>query len=283
MLCGDFNARTGKEKDFIDTGGNNHLDVSPLYQPPVTKLRHSYDNIVNKSGKEILQMCKALGLYIVNGRTRGDSLGRFTYCSVLGNSVIDYAITDLYAENINVFTVLPQCPISDHNQIILYLKKTETDTQTHTPEDNPIPLPKHYKWTETSLTDYTNAFNNTNIQNMLDTFLCNQYLVNKDSINLATKDLNNIFMKLAKESKMKRPNPKSNKKQAKEQWFDSECSFFRKHLRNLSNRKHNDPENQELCHEYHTALKLHNTIIKQIKAKFTDDGLVKIKNRPKLL
>ena len=65
LLCGDFNARTGKEIDFIDTDNNNHLDISPLYHPPVTIQRHSYDSIVNKSGKDISLMCKALGLYIV--------------------------------------------------------------------------------------------------------------------------------------------------------------------------------------------------------------------------
>lgn len=74
-------------------------------------------------------------------------------------------------------------------------------------------------------------------------------------------------MKLAKESKMIRPNAKSNKKQAKEQWFDNECSLFRKHLRNLLNKKHNDPENQDLRHEYHTALKQYKKIINQKKTK----------------
>lgn len=130
LLCGDFNARTGREIDFINTDGNNHFDVSPLYQPFVTTHRHSYDSIVNKSGKEVLQMCKALGLYIVNGRTRGDSLGRFTYCSVLGNSVIDYAITDICPESISAFTVLPQRPISDHNQITLSEKSRDPYPET---------------------------------------------------------------------------------------------------------------------------------------------------------
>ena len=110
---------------------------------------------------------------------------------------------------------------------------------------------------------------------MLDSFLCNQYLLNKDSINLATKDLNQIFIKLAKESKMIRPNAKSNKKQAKEQWFDNECSLFRKHLRNLSNKKHNDPENQDLRHEYHTALKQYKKMINQKKTKYTEVELIK--------
>ena len=59
-----------------------------------------------------------------------------TYCSVLGNSVIDYAITDICPESINAFTVLPQRPISDHDQITLYLKKAETHTKKHAPDDN---------------------------------------------------------------------------------------------------------------------------------------------------
>ncbi len=171
---------------------------------------------------------------------------------------------------------MPQRPISDHNQITLYLKKAETHTEKHAPDDNLLPLPKHYKWTEKSLTDYTNAFSNSTIQTMLDSFLCNQYLLNKDGINLATKDLNQIFMKLAKESKMIRSSAKSNKKQAKQQWFDNECSLLRTHFRNLSNKKHNDPENQELRHEYHIALKQHKKIINQKKAKYTEDKLIKI-------
>ncbi len=75
---------------------------------------------------------------------------------MLGNIVIiDYAITDLYPKNINALTVSPQCPISDHIQITLYLKKLENHTQTHTPDDNLLVLPKNYRWTEKSLTDYT--------------------------------------------------------------------------------------------------------------------------------
>lgn len=35
--------------------------------------RESYDSIVNNNGKQVLQLCKSLGLYIVNGKTKGDS------------------------------------------------------------------------------------------------------------------------------------------------------------------------------------------------------------------
>lgn len=73
---------------FYDTDETNHFDVSPLSpwgiinQSFVTTHRHSYDNIVNKSGKEVLQLCKALGLYIGKGKTREDSLFIYIFASL---------------------------------------------------------------------------------------------------------------------------------------------------------------------------------------------------------
>jgi hypothetical protein len=43
-------------------------------------------------GKQLLELCIASQLRILNGRTLGDSLGKFTYHGPLGSSVIDYAI-----------------------------------------------------------------------------------------------------------------------------------------------------------------------------------------------
>ena len=87
-------------------------------------------------------MCKGLGLYIVNGRVRGDSLGRLTQCSVLGSSVVDYAITDIEPQYINAFTVCLQQPLSDHSQITLFLKKSLSTTVNPNPEARQVPLLK---------------------------------------------------------------------------------------------------------------------------------------------
>ena len=85
-------------------------------------------------------MCNCLGLYIVNGRIRGDSLGRLTQCSVLGSIVVDYAITDTEPQYINAFTVSPQQPLSDHSQITLFLKKSLSTTVNPNPEPRLFPL-----------------------------------------------------------------------------------------------------------------------------------------------
>ena len=96
--------------------------------------------MVNKTGKWVLQMCKGFGLYIVNGRIRGDSLGRLTQRSVLGSSVVDYAITDTEPQYINAFTVSPQQPLTDRSQITLFLKKSLSTTVNPNPEPRLFPL-----------------------------------------------------------------------------------------------------------------------------------------------
>ncbi len=113
---GDLNARTGREAAYISSDGDKYINSSHTYQQKrLTKTRQNYDNTVNTHGKQVLQLCKSLGLYIVNGRTKGDSLGRLTYCSYLGSSTVDYTITDLDQSQINYFTVMPQLPLSDQS------------------------------------------------------------------------------------------------------------------------------------------------------------------------
>ncbi len=82
--------------------------------------------------QKLLQLCRSLGLYIINGRLRGDTLGRFTFCSPLGNSTVDYMITDIDPSSLRSFTVRELTPLSDHSQITAYLKKTE-NTLTQSP------------------------------------------------------------------------------------------------------------------------------------------------------
>lgn len=56
--------------------------------------------------------CQALGLYIVNSRTRDNLLGRFTYCPSPRSSVVDWCCSWFRPES-NYFRVMPQLPSSD--------------------------------------------------------------------------------------------------------------------------------------------------------------------------
>ncbi len=77
-------------------------------------------------------------------------------------STVDYAITDLHLSSLRAFTVKPLKPFSDHSQISLYIKQSQTLPK-------PIRTPYHmhkimsFKWTENSNTVSLTFFPNTGI------------------------------------------------------------------------------------------------------------------------
>src|SRR4029434_6214912 len=103
-------------------------------------LRNNYDKITNRNGEELLQLCWSLCLYIVNGRLRGDSFGRYTNSFSLGSSTADYAITYLDPFSLRAFTVKQQTPFSDHNQIRICLKRLHSNQPCPNPPANYIKI-----------------------------------------------------------------------------------------------------------------------------------------------
>ena len=68
----------------MDPQGNNHVfSQGPLFITPTITHRNNLDSEITQSGREVVHLCQALGLYIVNWRFRGDFLGRFTDSSAL--------------------------------------------------------------------------------------------------------------------------------------------------------------------------------------------------------
>lgn len=128
LLIGDFNARTGKLKDFIVPDGNKYIkNLSPdIYHKSI---RENFDNKINNHGKRLIEICKNCNLRILNGRIKGDSLGKPTFHNKYGTSTIDYAIcnTELI-NNIKFLVVQEPSYLSDHSQITTWLNiKNDTD------------------------------------------------------------------------------------------------------------------------------------------------------------
>ena len=225
LLCGDFNARTGTEPDCIDPQGNDHVfGNTPLYLTPTTTKRNNPDSTINKNGRELVHLCRALGLYILNGRIRGDSLGRFTYCSALGTSVVDYAVTDMDPSSFSAFTVRQQTPPSDHNQINVFLKRF-----VHPRNTQPCKLYKlhqSYRWADTSTDEFSKAMRSTELTHSINTFINTPYQNNKEGLNQAAKNIINIFQKTANKANLTFHNKRKLNKS--ENWFDIECKNVRK-------------------------------------------------------
>ena len=90
MLCGDLNARTSCEVDFILNDSSRYLPLFDSYKPDdKNKLRKSHDDVLDERGKELIDLCITHQMSIVNGRCIGNLLGNFTCFST-----VDYLITN---------------------------------------------------------------------------------------------------------------------------------------------------------------------------------------------
>lgn len=265
VVCGDFNARTGQEPDTLSTQGDKHLPGGSNISSPICPPRNNHDHTTNKHGPQLLQLCRSLGLYIVNGRVRGDSYGRYTYSSSLGSSTVDYFITDLSLESIRAFTVSPLTPLSDHSKTTIYLnrstpkQKVLTSNKLHTAK-------KGYKWKEGSAEAFQNSIRQQKVQARLDQFLEKQFQYNSNGVNKAVESLNNIFDLTASLSKLKASNRKTRKNNnIHDKWYDNDCKNLRRQLRDLSNLKHRDPDNQDTRLQYGETLKHYKNTIRKKK------------------
>ena len=93
MIIGDLNARIGKYQNpsTENIPSNDALNVT----------RNSKDDIFNRNGKKIMDFFEDFGLFVLNGTSKGDSSGEFTFISGQGQSVIDIAAISM--EWVNVY------------------------------------------------------------------------------------------------------------------------------------------------------------------------------------
>ena len=130
-LHGDFNSRTSKEPDFIDSereSGNDEnvehlfIDTSNVYmleELGIPLRRANEDKVINQYVRKLLDFCKYNDVFILNGRIGEEKeIGKFT-CKNVG--VVDYTIASPgYLKHITNSQVLEfsnffsdvHCPIS---------------------------------------------------------------------------------------------------------------------------------------------------------------------------
>ena len=94
IIAGDLNARIGNERDFILDDGTPHIpiDIGSYRVDATAADRFSYDIVVDTRGKDILELCISNQLRVLNGRTFGDSTGKYTCFNYAGCSVVDFFI-----------------------------------------------------------------------------------------------------------------------------------------------------------------------------------------------
>lgn len=78
LVCGYFNARTGTELDSIRDDTTKYLPLFDSNQiDNTTNVRNNHDTVVDTRGKELLDLCIANQLRIMNGSCLGDIFGHY--------------------------------------------------------------------------------------------------------------------------------------------------------------------------------------------------------------
>ncbi|XP_018375712.1 PREDICTED: uncharacterized protein LOC108769306 [Trachymyrmex cornetzi] len=114
MIAGDFNARIGKE------GGWNRQSIEGDGTKEEAS-RESKDKVVNKQGRDLMEVIEERGWMVMNGEKEGDEKGEWTYEKGGGRSVIDFGIVNWEAwERVRRFEVGCRGE-SDHQPILIEL------------------------------------------------------------------------------------------------------------------------------------------------------------------
>ena len=121
LILGDLNGKTACNADYLIDEGDNHSPITQVgtytYDTPSPRNNRD-DNAADGQGKMILEICKALNMRILNGRTPGDRWGnltRFPIDRTEQPSVLDYAVCNSnLLQSIQLFIIFPLNELSDH-------------------------------------------------------------------------------------------------------------------------------------------------------------------------
>ena len=114
IVQGDLNARTSNKDEIIIA--DKYDQEIELENSTITHRNSDDSSKTDRRGEELLELCKALNMIIINGRKTGDLFGKFTSYQWNGKAVVDYVISSLELyPSITFFKVGNYSPfLSDH-------------------------------------------------------------------------------------------------------------------------------------------------------------------------
>ena len=169
VICGDLNARTGIDSDYISNDSDKHVPLDPSYIIDSDILqRNSEDIKVDDRGKQVNELCISTRTRILNGRMLGDSFGKFTCQKSTGTSVVDYMIaSEELMKDIIYFHVHQFQPLlSDcHSKISACIKASVKHRPCSLNENEQ--MPDSFKWNKYSSERFRKALDDREIHNKI--------------------------------------------------------------------------------------------------------------------
>ena len=277
ILCGDFNARSGSEPDFIQNDNYGiHIPVHDDYECDVIQeLRNSYDSKLDTRGKQLLEFCISTKMRILNGRVIGDLLGKYTCHKPTGSSVVDYIIlSEELLTSVLYFKVSDFIPhFSDcHCKLSLnLLAKYSTNVTKHNFKLKRFP--NAYHWDSSSTVKFQDALCHPTCKKAINIFMERDLDALEDP-DIPTSEFINILDKAASSAKILRNKPK--KKANSSKWFDNDLGTKRKSLLEKADLFSKFPNNPIIRGSYYKCYREYNKLRKYKKRHFKQsvlDGL----------
>ena len=119
----DFNSRIGTTANLIVDDRKDLYFLPEGYElNNFTTHRNNEDVSLNNYGEQLIRLCIVSKLRVLNGRTRGDLQGHFTYLGYQGYSTVDLVLAseNIFQTNlIQYLSVQTFTTFSDHRPILL--------------------------------------------------------------------------------------------------------------------------------------------------------------------
>ena len=286
IIGGDFNSRTGTLTDYATDHekDSNFLNLPNDYElDKFTRTRNNQDIHTNSYGEKLIDFTISTKMRILNGRTIGDFIGKFTYIGHRGVSVIDYVLASenfLLKNYIHSFTVEDLTEISDHRPITLQLKYKINVINNPTIEQTLFSKPKRFQIK--NFLSYREELNNE-----MNPQTINQ-LIKKIENSNKISDIDDIILQTTKfYTKSIKPNIKSNQRKKKNQikpkkikqfWYDTECKILKRQLNHLNKSVNRNPTDQTKRNNFFNLQKRYKKLLKHKRRTYEEGIINKMEN-----
>jgi hypothetical protein len=279
LVCGDFNGRTGTTPDYCSNDIIDELITLPYtYFQDVEMNRANIDTKpIDSNGEKLLNLCKASGLRIINGRFFGDCLGYYTCFNHIGApSVIDYMLgCQSVLPLITSFHVMDPTEFSIHN--ILSLNLNISLPELNSSSNNNLKDMKCFKWKTNDALHFQKILLSSKMQDRLaeiESSTSNSHEQLENDLQALTDILIDSATKAGiTSSKPQTPskNPHKTVKKKKFKWFDQSCSDLKKFLNRLAHDIRINPSNSNLIQTFKLHRKKYKRLLNAKKKEYENN------------
>jgi exonuclease III/hypoxanthine phosphoribosyltransferase len=281
IICGDLNARTGNLSDMpehlegSDGALSELLGPHDISYPQDIPERQTVDPNINDYGRQLINLCRSLGLCIMNGRI-GDVANNkdFTCIKTGGASVVDYVICKPDTiPLIEKLTLIQKRPESDHRPVSFSIcMPTQVKKQIVTGE-LALRTTHQYRWDQNKKKDYATTFNEDHLIGI------EILLIDKISdTKTPCEEICNTFNKYidtAIRTFFKKKRSASNKFPVN-RWFNDECKTLKRQV--VDYARNHDIRETEHSEQYRQLEQNYNRVKQREKRNYTEEIRERLEN-----